>query len=359
MKVCHITSAHPQEDVRIFQKECVSLAANGFEVYQVSCGDNYNNKGVSLIGVGKAPSNRLIRILITSNKVYRVAKSLDADLYHFHDPELLLYGLILKKQGKKVIFDSHEDIPGQIIDKQWIPKPFRLCVSSIYKSCETYVVKNLDAVITATKHIEKKFINRCDKTLTINNYPRLDDIVFHEGSFELKDSFVCYAGGISDNRGNTMMVEAMNKVDGTLFIAGKHPILKNNNVCYTGVLSRDEINELYGKSVLGLCILKPIENYYYSQPIKIYEYMAAGLPFVCSNFPSWVEMVQSVDCGICVDPNDINEVSDAINLLLNDRKKAETMGLRGHDYVINNCSWNSEEEKLIKLYQDLVVKRVS
>ena len=74
--------------------------------------------------------------------VYLKAKALDCDVYHFHDPELLPYGIKLKKAGKKVIFDSHEDVSAQIKDKPWIPKIIRGLVSSIYKAYETHCFRN-------------------------------------------------------------------------------------------------------------------------------------------------------------------------------------------------------------------------
>ncbi len=353
MKVCHLTSAHPQEDIRIFHKECASLAAAGYKTYQIACGKRYKKFGVRQVGIGEPATGRLRRMLGTSKNVYRMALRVDADVYHFHDPELLHYGLKLKKRGKKVIFDSHEDVPGQIMDKYWIPKPLRKIVSGLYRSYETRVVKRLDAVVAATPHIAEKFTGRARRVIVVNNYPKLDDIVFHDAPFDTKEAVVCYAGGIDENRGELIMQNAMKKVKGELIIAGNHPEEKKGNVSYIGRLDRDGVNELYGRSVAGLCILKPIENYYYSQPIKMYEYMAAGIPFVCSDFPGWRTIAEESKGGICVDPQDTDAIARAIGGLLADRKKAQEMGRRGHDYVVNNCTWEKEEEKLLELYRTI------
>lgn len=353
MKVCHLTSAHPQEDIRIFHKECTSLAAAGYETYQIACGETYEKFGVHQIGIGERDSGKFGRMIKTTKRVYEAAIRLDADVYHFHDPELLPYGLKLKRRGKKVIFDSHEDVPDQIMDKVWIPKVLRRIVSSIYRGYETYVVKNLDAVVTATPHIGEKFMKRAKRVTVVNNYPKLDDIIFQTGSFSERDAIVCYAGGINENRGEQIMREAMKSVQGKLIIAGEHNQVVEGNCEYVGKLNRDGVNALYGKAVLGLCILKPIENYYYSQPIKMYEYMAAGIPFVCSNFPGWRKVVEDSNGGICVDPTNNEEIAAAINSLLKNRTNAQMMGKAGHEYVINNCTWVNEEKKLINLYNSL------
>lgn len=226
MKVCHLTSAHPQEDIRIFHKECVSLAKAGYDTYLISCGNSYEKFGVKLIGIGEQQASRKDRMIKSAKKVYKAAVALDADTYHFHDPELLPYGLKLKRAGKKVIFDSHEDVPAQILDKTWIPKPLRVLVSKVYKAYETYVVKRIDAVVAATPHIAESFMNRCNKVVTVNNYPKLDDIVFHETPFTDRDAIVCYAGGIDELRGESIMIEAMKDVDGQLIIAGNHDVME-------------------------------------------------------------------------------------------------------------------------------------
>ena len=353
MKVCHFTSAHESDDIRVFVKECCTLADAGFEVYLVSQGDSRDENGVHIIGIGDVPESRRARMTKFAKEIYKKAQSLDCDVYHFHDPELMPYGLKLKKAGKVVIYDSHEDVPAQIMDKTWIPKFLRKFISDSFRNYETKVIKKIDAVVAATPHIASKMEPRANKVAVINNFPKLDDIVYHTGSLADREDIVCYAGGISDVRGDGIMNEVMKKVNGKLLIAGEHDIEERGNVSYIGKLDRSGVNDLYGKSVLGLCLLKPIENYFYAQPIKLYEYMTAGIPFVCSDFPMWRELAQKSGAGIPVDPSDYDKIAEVINGLLSDRRRAEEMGRMGHDYVVDNCSWNNEGKKLIELYREL------
>ncbi len=348
-----MTSAHTQEDIRIFHKECVSLADAGYDVYQISCGDTYDKKGVHLIGVGPKTAGRMTRMCATARKVYKAALKLDADVYHLHDPELLPYGLKLKKRGKKVIFDSHEDVPDQIMDKEYIAGLLRKLVSCCYKAYESYAVKQLDAVVAATPHIAEKFAGRCPKIVTVNNYPKLDDIQFHEKLFTEREPIICYAGGINELRGEKIMVEAMKDVKGKMIMAGDHEKQSLPNVEYVGRLKRNEVNALYGSARAGIVIYQPARNHIESQPIKLFEFMAAGLPVVASNFPLWRKLVEDNHCGICVDPTDANAVKEACAELLGNPEKAQQMGRNGRAAVMEKYNWSNEEKKLLSLYESL------
>ena len=120
---------------------------------------------------------------------------------------------------------------------------------------------------------------------------------------------------------------------------------------YIGHKNREEINKLYGQSICGLCVLQPASNYINSQPIKMYEYMAAGLPYICSDFPVWRKLTESIGAGIVINSKNPEELSRAVNCLLNHLKKAEGMGRKGRNAVINNFTWEAESLKLQKLYE--------
>lgn len=358
IKVCHFSSVHGSHEVRILVRECVSLARAGYDVYYVVKGESREENGVHIIGVGEPPKGKIRRMMNFTRKVYEKALSLDCDIYHFHDPELLPFGIKLKRLGKKVIFDSHEAIPIQIMSKEYIPYLIRGLVANLYKFYESYAVKRLDGVVAADPYITGKFRNRARRVVNVNNFPSLEDVIYSPRNFSQREDLLFYVGSVNDVRGEKIMVEAMKEVKGSLVIAGKKWEKEldyvPDNVSYFGEANRKQVNEFFNKAVAGLCLMKPIKNYYNSQPTKIYEYMAGGLPVICSNFPACIEAVEKTGSGFCVDPFDIEAVRKAMRTLLENHELAQGMGTRGRKTVEAKYSWEPEAEKLIKFYQEIL-----
>lgn len=354
MKICHMTSAHESDDTRIFVKECCSLASAGYDVTLVARGESRTEKGVKVLGLGSTPKGRLHRMLFFSRKVFQAALSLDCDIYHFHDPELLPYGKKIARIGKKVIFDSHEDVPAQIMNKDWIPKSMRALIAKLYTHYETSAVKQFAAVITATEYIGKKFVGRAKISCPIHNYPELSDIHFHDNSFETREKLICYVGGITKTRGEDTMKEAIHGMpDMKLILAGPHAVEDDDNVSYVGKLNRKEVDELYETARCGLLLSEISPNAVNSLPIKLFEYMAAGLPMVISDYPMWKDFYEGQGVGICVDPKNIEQIREAIQDLVNDPQRSRQMGLKGRKLIEERYNWAVEEKRLVALYQDL------
>lgn len=357
VKVCHVTSVHQAADDRIYYKECRSLVSAGYEVHIVSFGENELSE-VICDNCKCIQGGRGKRFAFGRRQIIKKALAVNADIYHFHDPELLPYAKKLKRCGKIVIFDSHEDVPVQILSKTWIPlllrKPISLCYEKYQKRCIKYV----DAVIAATELIQKKFAKYHLETIAIHNYPCINEIFGGEKDFETRKLIVCYAGGISYNRGEQTMISAIKETKGTLYIAGEHEKeqIEGGKVQYCGFLNREEVNELYANSRCGLVVLRPTKAYVESLPVKMFEYMSAGLPVVASDFPYWKSIIDKEKCGICVDPLNVQAVSRAINLFFDNPQLAEEYGQRGKKAVLEKYNWEQEAKKLLKLYLKLVEK---
>ena len=363
-KICHMTTAHPAKDIRIFYKECITLSTEGYKVFLIAYSDEESIEDISILRAGHPYNNRLSRMIFAGYNVYRKALELDADVYHFHDPELLPYGIRLKKKGKHVIYDSHEDVPRQILAKTWIPAPMQKLVSICYERYEKYVSRRLDYVIAATDHIKNIFIKNGCKAEAVKNYPLLDDIQCNNCDYQNRKPIICYAGGITEQRGISNILKAIENSCVEFHMAGnieshyqkQLETMKGwKQVNYLGYLDRKDINDLYNKSRIGMVVLRNTPNHRYSLPIKMFEYMAAGIPVVASNFPLWEKIIDEVQCGICVDPEDVFSIRSAIHELLINETEAKIMGENGRKAVCSTYSWYNEAKKLVSIYKQICI----
>jgi glycosyltransferase involved in cell wall biosynthesis len=119
-----------------------------------------------------------------------------------------------------------------------------------------------------------------------------------------------------------------------------------------GFIDRKSIEKLFSESIAGLVILKPIKNYLDSLPVKLFEYMAAELPVITSNFPIWKKIIEDNKCGICVDSGKPEEIALAIDFIANNREQSLKMGENGRKAVYEKYNWDIEEEKLLKIYEN-------
>lgn len=372
VKVCHVTSVHPRYDTRIFIKECTSLANAGYDLtLLVADGKPDEEKnGVKIISVTGIPKSRFQRIILSSNIMYKKALEVDAEIYHLHDPELLPLARKLKKAGKKVIFDSHENYPAQIKVKGYIPYILRSVISGIYKTYETGTAKKIDAVITPCTFFDGVdiFEGRCQKTEIISNAPLLSEFYdkYQEKKNENKAPSVCHVGGLTYSRGITHLIKAAYKANVKLILGGRFSpanyetevkqMPEYSSVDYRGHLTRGQILKVHQESTIGAATILNIGQYNTGDNFatKVYEYMSMGLPVIITKYPYAEKMIQKYDFGIAVEPDNVDEIADAIMYLIDNPDKAKEMGENGRRAVLEQFNWEIEENKLFKLYNILL-----
>jgi len=299
-------------------------------------------------------------------QVYRKALKIDADIYHFHDPELIPVGIALRFKGHKVIYDVHEDVPETIREKYWLPGWLRMPVSGIISLIEKVGAKYFDAVVPATPKIGERFNPGC--TVLVQNFPHLSELTVSKPRPYLERSNVfVFVGGLTRRRGAREMVKAIDRVPDScnakmILIGSLRPpeleqeleLLRGwSKTEFRGWGSRDEVATQFDQSRAGLVLFHPGPNHMEAQPNKLFEYMSAGLPVIASDFPLWRLIIGKSRCGLLVNPLDHKTISEAMQWMLDNPDEAMRMGQRGRQAVENRYNWESESEKLLALYSKL------
>lgn len=371
-KICHITTVHNSDDIRIFRKECVFLAREpDFDIYLIAPGESRKELGVNVVGIGERPNSRLRRAISFSKKAYKKALMLNCDLYHFHDPELLNVGIKLKKAGKYVVFDSHEDTGKQIERKTYIPNIIRSTVANTYRKLQDKTVKAIDGVVFPTLVDGKTPFDKTAKRLAIvDNLPILEEfkgVTLSENP--LYD--ICCTGSLTYDRGIMELLEVASQTHSTVCLAGRFSPsdfqdelvkkgLLGENVDFRGYCGRDEIVDILCNSSIMVSNIHKVGQYNHidNLPTKVYEAMAIGLPVILSNFPYSVELNEKLNFAITINPEDADQLTEAVQYLKNNPKERERLAKNGRRYIEEKCNWEREVKKIINMYHDILAEDI-
>lgn len=368
MRIVHISTIHQPLDVRIFMKECRSLAAHGYEVHLIIQNPPCSERdGVVFHGLNLSPElGKLQRFIRRYTDAWRLAFYLQGDVYHFHDPELIFLGLSLKLWGYRVIYDVHEDAPREAIslnkDRPW----FGRLKSLVWSVMEALAKQWLDRFVCVTPAIATKFPSQ--RTLLVRNFPLIQELQAYEAhpvTYIDRVPLLVYAGGITKIRGICEILAAMPQLplNSRLKLLGHFSpnSLETEmtqtpgwqHVDFLGWQPRSVMIEQIGQTRVGLLLFHPEPDHLDAMPNKLFEYMSAGIPLVASDFPLWRQLIEKVDCGVLVNPLDPDDIATKVTYLLNHPEIAAKMGKNGQNSVRQTFNWEAEVKPLLAMYQTL------
>lgn len=372
LKVCHFSSVHHINDTRVFHRECVWLAKE-YDVTLIAIGQfNGIREGVNIISVPK-PDSRIRRILRTTLDVYRLAKAQDADVYHFHDPELIPLAWLLKRKGKKVIYDIHENVTESMKDKSWLP--LKWLFIWLYLRFDALAASAFSLVLA-----EQSYINVYQRrypaqklTLTRNYAPAklLEPYIQMNREVNGNEVRIFYMGTVEPLYCCMEMLESvylLNKqgVNASLTLIGwTHPNVLaqiealpyinsiRGKVTFAG--SKD-IRDGYALSRsfhIGYSFVSDNLNVSQSLPRKMYEYMHIGLPVISSGHKLYKDLVETYALGLCVNNNTGVEIAQAVKAMLGNKGYLNQLAKNNIEAAQQHFNWETEYDELVKLYRSL------
>lgn len=371
-RIVHITTVHHPYDPRIYYKQCMSLHNNNYDVTLIAKeadGKVDKSKPISHIPL-KTYTSRIKRMLFGTFSAYKKAKKLQAHIYVFHDPELLLVGALLKRKDNIVIYDIHEDYVTSILQKKYLKKPIKQIIAKVYTWLEHIATRKMEISLA-----EKYYKDMYKRGKCILNYPLLNE-QFLKGKQNDKpiESKLLYTGNVTEDRGALIHAEIpKTNPDITVQFVGKcaskladkmYAVAEEakGNVRIEGIdtfIEKEQMESMYMERnwLAGIALFPPTEHYMKKELTKFFEYMNVGLPIICSNFPVWKEFIETYECGIAVDPYNEAEITKAIQTLQENPKLAREMGKNGQVAVQEKLNWRVEERKLLRWYETLLKEK--
>jgi len=366
----HLTTVHHPHDPRIYYKQCMSLAKANYEVILIAQKADAENAAPASNPIEHIPlktyGSRWKRMIFGTWDAYRKARKQNADIYVFHDPELLFVGALLKKRNNIVIYDIHEDYVTSILQKKYLPTFLRKGIAKGYTILEKYLTRKMELSLA-----EKYYKDIYKRGTCVLNYPLLDEKLVNKRNEQPTSNEVLYTGNVTYDRG-ALIHARLPQIDPQVSVqfigkcakslaekmyetAGE----KKDQLRIKGIdqfILKADIEAMYKSKnwLAGIALFPPTEHYMKKELTKFFEYMNAGLPIICSDFPVWKQFIETHQCGIAVDPYNETEIKAALETLRNNPELAKQMGENGQKAVQKELNWQAEERKLLGWYNELV-----
>lgn len=328
-------------------------------------GDEIKNK-VKIVDLGKQAKNRARRIIQSNSMLFHRMKNIQADIVHFHDPELIPFFLFFKRRfpSVSVVFDIHENFSEKLRGgRDWIPTFLRSAFSYSFKTLESRAKKQFDGFVGATDLIAGAYPP--ETSISLHNYPELRDYKnFKNPSNERVRGRIVYTGGFTAHRGISQVVDALQYVKSSveLHVFGRQEdhiydhckSLKGfDSVVYHGKVDLLQMLDFVYNCEIGLVCNQPEGGYQFAMPNKLFEYMACNVPVIASEFDHWKEILEENNAGITVDSTNPERIAVAIDHLLSSEKLIVEMGRNARNCIENTYNWDSEFSKLEGLYHQI------
>jgi glycosyltransferase involved in cell wall biosynthesis len=368
-RACLVGVVRPALDVRTHHRHARALAAAGWDVTVIGRdpGRARVENGVRIVPL--APGRGLRRAFAQATAL-RAALASRADVFQVTDVELLPAARLLAATGRPVVWDAIEDYPAYMELKAWIPRPLRRPAATAVAAVERLVVPRLAAVLAADAATAARLRRLHWRVVLLHNFPRRDEFAPAAPGAPRPDD-VLYHGSLPPYHLEALAAIAAALVprfpNVRLTLVGRPDTRAarfrfDRALADAGIADRvrlrprvpfDAVPALVRGTRTGVVPLPDVAKFRTNVPMKLFEFMAAGVPAVTSDLPPARGLVGE-DCGVVfVPPGDAAAFADALGGLLGDPSRAAHLGRRGRELVLERCHWEREEPALVALFDGL------
>ncbi len=389
IKICFLADKHSLFDDRIYWKMAVPLKLKGFDVSYYLIGEK-TQKGITKEGINyemfelktfskfKFLNYILKRINPLNNfkKLFKISKKLNADIYHIHGLWMNKIGVKLKNLQQKpiVFYDAREpyseDYKSYLKSNNKLKNLIINLFADYINKWEKNKAKNYDLIISNENHVRDLFRKKLGKHKAETLFNFTDNYnKFENKSLNSKTYDFIYLGTITEQRGILKIIESVNiskkkHQNIKVAIVGKYSpinfkeklqqyITTNNlinNVTLFDPIPYTKVSDFYNDSKVGIVIWQPLNTFKICMPIKVFEYMAFGLPIIGSNFGHIKSYIEKDNSGIVVDATNPKEIALAMNELLEDEDKLKLFSENGRKATLKKYKWDFEFDRLVGFY---------
>jgi glycosyltransferase involved in cell wall biosynthesis len=380
MRVCHVTNFHPRLDRRIFSKECVALRDAGHEVFLIAPGGSQECEVLHGITILRGPMlHRKRDFLRNCRQIYRMARDLQADVYHLHDPFLLPFGFKAQRRlGAHVIFDAHEDYVAEAAVRTWMPGPLRRLFAWCVERYEKRAARVFDAFVVVAEDTRRRVESVGGRAVVVANYVPGESFPKEPATIEqyaARGPTILHTGALNESRGSRIMIEAAAILkrrgfdfrwlvvdryygDPVVGRAAVERLIRDANVEdrveIVPEVTYDRLGEILRRGAIGISILDALPGWDVATPTKIFEYMAYTMPVVSFRLKGHQEIVEGNGAGWLFDRFSGEDLAACLALVLPDVVLRHGKGLNGFRAFREKYLWEDQAARLVELYEQLI-----
>jgi glycosyltransferase involved in cell wall biosynthesis len=375
VRVLHVSVVHRADDPRIFDRECLSLGAAGYDVNLLAVSGTPTGadggplmNGVRIIGI---PARRRSQRWLSARDVLRVARRLRPAVAHLHDPELLAALPVLHALGSRVVYDMHEHVALSVLGKQYIPPRLRPPTAHVVGLTERTLAARADGVVAVVEHQLANLGPQPTCRVVLPNYPRFSRFAdLHPVADLAADERLklIHVGTLARGRGTSLMLEVMGRVDGAVLYLGgvfHDPAYEREVRALVEAELSDRVR-LLGRvapaavpdhlAAADVVWVPSQPSPQYSLPAvttKLFEGLGAGCAALVSDLPGRGDVVRDRECGLAVEPT-VQGHARGVATLCASRDAVAEMGRRGRTAVHERYCWEAVQDRLLDFYAELL-----